>query len=158
MGRVDKPALKGSWLGTALVVLNPIVELLLRSPVHWPLSRWFLLIAWTGQKSGLERSTPVSYVSDEVGTWVTTGDRWPDFACGNPTFRVCHRGRWRPAVAVEVADLADSQREHERIFSVHAWFRILAGIPKHNGKPDSASIARAIAAGRRLIRIEYRAA
>ena len=155
MGRVERPALKGSWLGAALVFLNPIVKILLRTPLHWSLSRWFLIIAWTGQKTGRERSTPVSYVADEGGIWVTTGDRWPDYACGNPTFRVRRQGRWQPARALLITDLDLSRREHERIFGQHTWFRILAGIPNRGAHPDPAAIARAISAGRRLVRIEY---
>ncbi len=154
MSRVDKPALKGSWMGKALFFLNPIVKFLLATPLHWPWSRWFLLLAWTGAKSGQPRSTPVSYVSDETGTFVTTGDRWPAFVTGNPTFRVRMRGSWRAATAVIVADPDESRREHERVFSDHGWFRWLAGIPKRDGKPDDAAVVRAIASGRQLVRIE----
>ena len=154
MSRVEKPALRGSWIGTALVLLNPIVRLLLASPIHWPLSRWFLLLSWKGQKTGRERSTPVSYIRDEAGTWVTTGDRWPSFVAGNPTFRVQFRGQWHPATAVPVADPDESKREHMRILSEHGWFRVLAGIPRSGDKPDASAIATAIESGRQLIRME----
>src|SRR5262245_817341 len=105
MSRVDTPALKGSWLGKLLVLLNPIVKLLLSLPVlHWPLSHWFLLLNWTGAKTGQPRSTPVSYIHDVEGTWVTTGDRWPQFVAGNPSFRVRMRGHWHEAEALTETD------------------------------------------------------
>jgi hypothetical protein len=155
VSRVDKPALRGSWLGRALVLLNPIVRVLLATALHWPLSRWFLLLAWTGLKSGRARSTPVSYVRDQTGTYVTTGDRWTAYVIGNPSLRVRMRGRSTAARAVLIENPEVSLREHERIFSEHGWFRLLAGIPKLDGHPDSAAIAKAIASGRKLIRIDF---
>ena len=154
MGRVESPALRGSWLGTLLRFVNPIVRVLLRSPLHWTVSRWFLLLTWTGQKSGEARSTPVSYVTDDSGTWATTGDRWPEYVIGNPTLRVRLRGHWSPAQALPIEDAELSLREHTRIFAEHGWFRFLAGIPTRNGLPDGAAIAKAIEAGRKLIRID----
>jgi hypothetical protein len=154
LGRVEKPALKGSWLGSALLILNPIVKFLLASPLHWPLSRWFLLIEWTGQKTGRAHSTPVSCVRDETGIWVTTGDRWRTFVIGNPSFRVRAGGRWHPARAEIITDPYLSRREHERILSEHGWFRVLAGIPARDGRVDVEALTKAIAAGRTLVKIE----
>lgn len=158
MSRVKSPALRGTWLGALLRVLNPVILRLLASPLHWPLSRWFLLISWTGAQTGGTHSTPVSYVRDQAGIFVTTGDRWPRFAVGNPTFRVRYRGRWSSAAAVLVADPEDSRPGHVRIFEQHGWFRFLAGIPKAHGHTDEAAVVRAIAAGRKLIRIDLGAA
>ena len=62
MSRVTRPALRGSLLGTILRTWNPAMKLILNSPVHWPLSRWFAVLSWTGRKSGRHYSTPVSYV------------------------------------------------------------------------------------------------
>jgi hypothetical protein len=154
MSRVDKPALKGSWLGSLLVFLNPLVKLVLRTPLHWILDRWFLLLEWKGVKTGQSRSTPISYIRDDQGTWATTGDRWPQFVANNPSFRVRMRGKWQPAVAVVEQDAEASKQGHLRIFSEHGWFRFLAGIPKKNGQPDADAVANAIANGRKLVRIE----
>jgi hypothetical protein len=130
------------------------VKFLLATPLHWPWSRWFLLLAWTGPKTGGLRSTPVSYIRDEAGIFVTTGDMWPAYVRGNPSFRVRLRGQWRSAVAVPVTDPDESARQHERIFREHGWFRFLAGIPKKDGQVDAAAVKRALEAGRKLIRIE----
>lgn len=154
MSRVESPALRGTWLGTLLRILNPIVRLLLTSPLHWPLSRWFVLLSWQGAKTGRVHSTPVSYVRDDAGIFVTTGDRWPRHVTGNPTFRVRLRGQWKSATADLVSDPEESRREHDRIFNQHNWFRWLAGIPKAGGHTDDAAVARAIASGRKLIWID----
>lgn len=153
MGRVESPALRGSWIGKLLAFLNPIVKALLASPLHWPLSRWFLLLSWKGAKTGQARSTPVSYVADRTGIVVTTADRWPRFAIGNPTFRVRYRGNWSQARAAELSDPEELKREHLRLFDEHGWFRWLTWTPKKEGRTDPAAVEKEIAAGRRLIRI-----
>jgi len=155
VNRVESPALRGTWLGGLLRFLNPFVRWLLASRLHWPLSQWFLLISWTGAQTGRVRSTPVSYVRDEGRIYVTTGDSWPRFAVGNPTFRVRYRGAWSSADAVLISDPEQSRRQHKWIFDQHNWFRVLAGVPKLRGHTDVDAVARAIAAGRKLIRIDF---
>ncbi len=155
INRVEKPAVKGTWLGTLLRLLNPFVRFLLASPLHWPLSRWFVLLSWTGEKTGQPRSTPVSYVREGSVVWVTAGDKWTEHVVGNQTLRVRLRGIWKPATAVEVTDPEECRREHVRLFKEHGWFRFLAGIPKRDGKPDEEQLAHAIESGRKLIRIEW---
>ena len=76
MNRVSRPALRGSLLGVLLRAWNPFMKVILRSPLHWPLSRWFAVLSWTGRKSGRRYSTPVSYVLNDSAAYVTTGDRW----------------------------------------------------------------------------------
>ena len=44
------------------VIVNPIVGLLLRSPIHGFWSKSLLLITFTGNKSGRQYTTPVRYV------------------------------------------------------------------------------------------------
>ena len=44
------------------VIINPIVRLLLRCPIHGFWSKGLLLITFTGKKSGRQFTTPVRYV------------------------------------------------------------------------------------------------
>ena len=153
MNRVDRPALKGSLLGTLLRIWNPVMKAILRSPVHWPLSRWFAVISWTGRKTGRRYSTPVSYVLGDSAMWVTTGDRWWRNVGGGMELRL--RGHAREATPTVIADPAESQREHQRLFRKHRWFRWLSGIPGDGkGGADPAALERAIGAGRVLVRID----
>jgi len=155
--RVSSPALRGTWIGTILRFLNPLMLRLLDSPLHWPWSRFFMLLSWTGRKTGETRTTPVSYVSDGETLYVTTGDRWWRFLPESGEVRVRVRGRWRAAHAGPVADRAVSVAEHERIFRRHPWFRILSGIPRGaRGGADREAVGRAVEAGRKLVRIEPR--
>lgn len=155
MSRVTRPALRGSPLGTLLRLLNPVVTFLLSSPLHWPLSHWFVILAWTGRRSGKRYSTPVSHVREGELIWVTTGDRWwRNLGDGAPV-RVRVGGRWRDGTAAPVSGEGQSRAVHERLFRQHPWFRWLSGIPGDaGGGAHPASLARALAAGRVLVRIE----
>jgi hypothetical protein len=128
---------------------------LLDSPVHWPLSQWFAVLAWRGRKTGRRYSSPVSYVRDGSTVFVTTGDRWWRNLTGGATVRIRIAGRWQRGSAEPLLDAAESRAEHERLFREHPWFRRLAGIPKgRDGGPDAAAVARAVASGRVLVRIQ----
>ncbi|MEX2547167.1 MAG: hypothetical protein WD830_05190 [Chloroflexota bacterium] len=154
-GRADSPALHGTLLGSLLHRWNPLMRLFLDSRFHRPLSRWFVLVSWTGRRTRRVHTIPVSYVRDDTGIFVTTGDRWWRYVVGNGTVRIALAGRWRTARAVPITDSAESIREHDRIFREHPWFRRLSGIPTTSGeRPDAAALARSVAAGRTLIRIE----
>jgi hypothetical protein len=139
--------------------LNPIMRRLLQSPLHWPLSRWFAVLSWTGRKTGKHYSTPVSYVREGSNVFITTGDRWWRNLTGGEQVGVLVAGNRQRGIAMPVTDPAQSQAQHERLFRHHRWFRLLAGLPAvRDGGPDRVALARSIAAGRVLIRIELRSA
>lgn len=154
MSRVSRPALRGTLLGTALRLLNPVMRVLLGSPLHWPLSRWFLILAWTGRKSGKQYSTPVSYLREGDDLWVTTGDRWWRNLEGGAPVAVRISGHWRKGIGAPLTVVEESQRQHERLFRAHRWFRWLSGIPgDRSGGTDAEALGRALAAGRVLVRV-----
>jgi hypothetical protein len=156
MSRVSAPALRGTPLGALLRLLNPIMRFLLESPVHWPLSRWFAVLAWTGRQSGRRYTTPVSYVRDGSTAFVTTGDRWWRNLRGGAPVAMRVGGRWLQGSAAPLLDQAACRAEHERLFRDHPWFRRLAGIPEgRGGGPDVNAVNRAVAAGRVLVRIDF---
>ena len=76
MHRDEAPALRGTWLGTLLRYLNGPMRLVLGSPFHWPLSRWFMVLRWVGSRTGRAHAIPVSYVLEQGGVYATTGDGW----------------------------------------------------------------------------------
>lgn len=155
MSRVSAPGLRGTLLGALLRLWNPLMRRLLDSPLHWPLSRWFAVLAWTGRTTGRRYSTPVSFVREGNTAYVTTGDRWwRNLTAGAPVAMLI-AGRWRRGTAAPLMDPADHRAQHERLFRDHSWFRLLAGIPRANaGGPDTAAVARAVKAGRVLVRIQ----
>lgn len=157
MSRVKRPALRGSILGAVLSAWNPAMRALLRSPLHWPLSRWFAVLSWTGRKSGRRFSTPVSYVREGSTAWLTTGDRWWHNLTDGAPVAIRIRGRSYEGHGLAVTDRVESRLEHDRLFRQHAWFRWLAGIPRGpQGGPDPDALDRVLAAGRVLVRIDLK--
>lgn len=155
MSRVSAPALHGTLLGALLRSWNPLMRRLIDSPVHWPLSRWFAVLAWTGCKTGRRYSTPVSYVREGKTAYVTTGDRWWRNLTGGAPVAMRIAGGWQEGTAAPLTDPAECRAEHERLFREHSWFRRLAGIPNGpEGGPDPAAVDQAVTAGRVLVRIE----
>jgi hypothetical protein len=129
---------------------------LLGSPLHWPLSRWFAVLAWSGRKTGRRHSTPVSYVREGTSVYITTGDRWSRNLTGGTPVTMRIAGEWHDAVATAVTDPVESLTEHERLFREHPWFRRLSGIPSdRRGHPDRDAIDRSLAAGRVLVRVDF---
>jgi deazaflavin-dependent oxidoreductase (nitroreductase family) len=53
-------------------VQNPFMKWLLRSPLHGVVSRMYLLITFTGRKSGLVYTTPVQYAQDGDTLYIIT--------------------------------------------------------------------------------------
>lgn len=57
-------------------ILNPLMSLLLRSPLHFLVSDSLMLITFTGRKSGREYTTPVGYHEYGDGIVVFTHNDW----------------------------------------------------------------------------------
>ena len=123
---------------------------LLTSPLHWPLSRWFAVIEWTGRKSGKRYATPVAYLSWDNEIWVTTGDRWWRNLAERPNVRIWVRGVRRDGLAEPVVDQAESVRLHATMFRAKPFFARLAGLP---ARPTTSAIEQTVRAGRVLVRV-----
>jgi deazaflavin-dependent oxidoreductase (nitroreductase family) len=74
---------------------NPFMKWLLRSPLHGIVSRSFMLITFTGRKSGRVYTTPVQYAQDGNRLYVVTseGYTWWKNLRGGAAVQVCLRGR-----------------------------------------------------------------
>jgi len=88
--------------------LNPLIAVILRSPLHSMMSKTVLLITFTGRKSGKQYTTPVSY-SQEGGTVYvfTNGDWWKNLQ-GGAQVSLWLRGQELNGFALAVSD--DKQR------------------------------------------------
>jgi deazaflavin-dependent oxidoreductase (nitroreductase family) len=54
-------------------IANPIVRLILRSPLHGMLSGALLLLTYTGRKSGKEYTLPVQYAREQQVIYIVPG-------------------------------------------------------------------------------------
>ena len=82
-------------------LLNPVVRVLLRSPLHGLLSHNTMLLEFTGTKSGRTYLTPVSYFEEggRVFCFAARGSAWwRNFKMPAPV-RTWRRKRWFPGTA-----------------------------------------------------------
>jgi hypothetical protein len=155
MSRVEAPGVRGTWLGRLLHLLNPVMRVLLASPLLGLVSRWFLLLRWKGPKTGRLHAIPVSYVEEGDHAFATTGDSWWHNVVGGRKVDVVVRGEEQPAQVVRLPNRELSASTHERLFRLHPFFRRLAGIPAlRSGRPSRAAVRKSIEAGRTLLRID----
>jgi deazaflavin-dependent oxidoreductase (nitroreductase family) len=126
---------------------------LLRGPLHWPWSRWFAVVEWTGRRSGRRYNTPVAYLRRGEEVWVTTGDAWWRNLPSNPAMRVWLAGTPVEGTAALVTDAQESVQLHTTMFEARPLFARLAGLP---GRPAAHQIATAVNAGRVFVRIKLR--
>jgi hypothetical protein len=57
-------------------LLNPLMKLVLNSPLHGGLSKRVMVLSFTGRKTGKRYSTPVSYTWEEDHVIVVTFSPW----------------------------------------------------------------------------------
>lgn len=153
VSRTESLALRGTLLGRLLTLWNPVMKRLLRSPLHWPWSRWFAVVEWTGRRSGRRYSTPVAYLLRGEEVWVTTGNEWWRNLRSNPLTHLRLAGRPVVGDATLVTDPQESVQLHTTMFEVRPFFARLAGLP---ARPGAGQIAAAVNAGRVLVRIRLR--
>src|SRR3954468_20874053 len=89
-------------------LINPLVRMLLRSPLHPLLSRRLVLLRVTGRRTGRTFEIPVGYVGEASGLVVTVGaperkQWWRNISESTPV-TVILRGRARTGVASLVHD------------------------------------------------------
>lgn len=97
-------------------LLNPLVSLLLRSPLHGLLSKETMLITFTGRKSGRAYTTPVSYVRDGDRVRLFTTAPWLRNLIANPSVILLLQRREYRGSAEVVVDDAGRTREALRDF------------------------------------------
>ena len=85
--------------------INPLVRLLIRSPLHWLASRRVALITYTGRRSGRRYTIPVGYqmVDLQVTITVSSPDHkvwWRSLTGTGAPVEMVVRGRRRTGHAV----------------------------------------------------------
>lgn len=139
---------------------NPIVALLLRSPLHALVSGSIMLITYTGQKSGRKYSIPVSYVP-AGGALLVVSPRervwWrnlrPEGRAGVPVMvRVRGKDRRARATAFEGEEAEEGLLAVLRASPAHRRFwGVELGA---EGLPANPQALRRVAEGHALVRVE----
>lgn len=120
--------------------VNNAVKFILRSPVHGMFSKAYLLITFTGRKSGRTYTTPVGYSrrGDEL-TIFTHASWWKNLSGGAPvTLQIA--GRERQGIATPVAEdkraVAEGLAAHLRLAPRDARYYAVTFDERGNPDPD----------------------
>ncbi|WP_263019014.1 hypothetical protein [Natronobiforma cellulositropha] len=129
--RVNAGRLVTAWKALERRVANPLLRRVLRSRLHWPASRWLLLVSYDGRRSGVRYSIPVlSTRLDGAFVAVTPTEEtrwWTNFRDGRRC-TLWTRGRPRPGVGTVVRG-DERERLLEAHFDAQPLLRWLFGAP-----------------------------
>jgi len=84
--------------------VNNAMKFVLRSPVHGMVSKFTLLITFTGCKSGKTYTTPVSYSQFDDQVYIFTHANWWKNLCGGSPVTLCLQGRELKGLAEPVVE------------------------------------------------------
>jgi len=84
--------------------VNNAMKFVLRSPVHGMISKFTLLITFTGCKSGKTYTTPVSYSQFDDQVYIFTHANWWKNLCDSAPVTLCIRGQELKGIAEPVVE------------------------------------------------------
>jgi hypothetical protein len=136
-------------------VVNPILGLIVRSPLHGVISKRLMLLEFTGRKSGKRFRTPVGYVLDGDDVVLSTQSRWKANFRGDTRVALWLGGRRRTGTAQLIDDSAGMADAFATILRGAPDFARFTGInPGPDGRPVPDDLERARAQGYVAIRIK----
>ena len=97
-----------SQIPTIPPFVNNAMKFVLRSPVHKMVSKFTLLITFTGRKSGKTYTTPVSYSQFGDQVYIFTHANWWKNLCGGAPVTLTIRGQEFKGWAEPVAEDKDA--------------------------------------------------
>jgi deazaflavin-dependent oxidoreductase (nitroreductase family) len=127
-------------------MLNKTMKLLLRSPLHGVISKYLLLITFTGRKSGKTYTTPVSYAQEDGQVTIFTHANWWKNLRGGAPVSLRLRGRDVQGLAEPFAEdkqeIAEALAAHLRKSPFDARYYDVA--IDDNGNPNLEEVERAV--------------
>jgi deazaflavin-dependent oxidoreductase (nitroreductase family) len=138
-------------------IANPILALLLRSPLHGLMSARLMLLSFTGRKSGRRYRIPVGYVQDGTSLLLTTKAGWQKNFRSETPVRVRLRGAERAGTGVVATDEEQVWQDFRRLFTREPGLASFIGIGMDaSGEPVRADVERARSNGYVVVRIALR--
>jgi len=130
---------------TMMSLVNGVMKLILRSPLHGVASKSILLICFTGRKSGKTYTAPISYSTQgEYIVLVTNGNWWKNLRGGaavNVRLRGQDRNGFAEAIAEDLAAITEGVQRHlEQIPGDAKFYGVSLDA---NRKPNPEQVARA---------------
>lgn len=122
--------------------MNAFPTLLLRSPLHRVLSSRYLLLSFTGHKTGHRYTTPVAYASAQDRLLISTDSPWARNVIGGRTVTVRLRGHTYTGLGHRLEDPAASEAAMRALLAIPGYARAV-GIKRTNGGFSDEEIRRA---------------
>lgn len=144
-------------MGSLAKVMNKIPAAVLRSPLHALMSKKYLLLTFTGRKSGRRYTTPVAYLRERDALLMTTDSPWwrnlrGEDGDGVPvTVRV--KGREDEGVGKAVTDEAEVARVLGRFLEAQPGYAKFVGVKRSAGGHVDPSKLQQAARGRVVVRV-----
>ena len=134
---------------------NTFPKLILSSPFHPLMSGRYLLLTFTGRKSGRSYTTPVAYLKRGDTIVLTTDSPWWSNLIDGPSVQVCLKGRVRSGSAQPIRHREEAVEGLEALVEAIPSYGRFAGVRRDKeGRADHSDAIRAMHKGRVLIKIE----
>ena len=148
-----KPPLSRQIQARVMAAVNVPMRVLLGLPFPTPLSRQFMLISFTGRKTGKLYRQPVSYVQQDNVLLTAGGGNWKwNLQDGQPV-RIRLRGRDVLARPELIKDTDEVERLFAVMIAANPMVSVMIGIPKGpDGRPDRGRLEDAVRHGFRMVR------
>jgi deazaflavin-dependent oxidoreductase (nitroreductase family) len=147
-----KPPLSRQIQSRVMSVVNVPMRVLLGLPFPTPLSRWLMLITFTGRKTGKLYRQPVSYVQQDNMLLTPGGGNWKwNLQAGQPV-HIRLRGRDVLARPELIKDTDEVERLFAVMIAANPTVRVMSGIPKGpDGRPDRGHLVDDVGHGFRIV-------
>jgi len=137
------------WVRT---ILNPLVKVILHSPLHGIMSRRLLLITFSGRTSGKVYTTPISYIQQGRTLLLGVGGPWWKNLRGGVPVQVHLRGKTFTGRSEAWTDEASMTRAYRTILAVNPTQARFMGITATaNGEPESHDVQRVLQRGSAVV-------
>ncbi len=133
---------------------NFFPSMVLRSPLHFVMSGKYVIIEFTGRKSGRTYSTPVAYVREGDKILITTDSPWWRNLKGGAPVKLVLRGRKVSGTGTAVTDPERSAQILRMLLDAIPSYAGPAELEKTGGRVSDEEVKRAVAEGRVAIEVE----
>ena len=144
-------------MGGFAKIMNKVPAAVLRSPLHHMMSNKYLLLSFTGRKSGKRYTTPVAYLKEGETLLMTTDSPWWKNLRGTdgagPPVSVRVKGREYEGIGEVVTDETEVVRVLARFLQMQPGYGKFVGVKGGAGGRVDPSMVEEAARGRVVVRV-----
>jgi hypothetical protein len=134
--------------------MNNLMGIVLRTPLHGPLSKSLMTLAFIGRKSGKRYQIPVAYAERDGVILVTSKANWWKNLQGGATVNLWLRGEKRIGTCEVDTDVDGISAGYKTLLSASPRLGEMIGVTLDaDGEPDREQVAQARENGYVLLRI-----